>query len=489
MCIRKTWLIAAAMAGAIGIVGCGDDDGDGLITADLGADLGYDLGLSPDLGLEDMGGDVPDMGTPEDMGPVDGGGRDCGALASRPEVHKTGNIGAESWTCDNVYVLDALTFVTSGTLSIEAGTVVKGSADGAALVITRDATIDAQGTAAQPIVFTSSLLGTATAPAAGNWGGVVLLGRATNTITGGEGAIEGISPSDTRGTYGGTDDAHDCGTIRYARIEYAGFRFGMDNELNGLTVGSCGTGTELDFIQVNQGKDDGVEFFGGTASIKHLVVTSVQDDSIDWDRGWRGNVQFFIAQQGGVSGEDRGIEGDNDPMNPDASPRTNPTIYNASFISQGTAAASGTEVATFKNGSAGTLRNVIFTQYIQGITIEGTATAAQVTGGNLKIENSLFFGIGPTGTEYFTAASDAAAVAVFNAAAAMNRFGTDPGLPATALDIAAPSFVPAAGSAAATGGATPPAAGGFFDTTATFVGAVEPGATTLWYAGWTRFGA
>jgi hypothetical protein len=104
--------------------------------------------------------------------------------------------------------------------------------------------------------------------------------------------IEGLPPSDPNSVYGGTDDTHDCGTIRYARIEFAGYELATDKELNGLSVGACGSETTLSHIQVHRGSDDGIEFFGGAVSMDHVVLTGNSDDSLDWDLGWTGKVQF-----------------------------------------------------------------------------------------------------------------------------------------------------------------------------------------------------
>ncbi|MGB8332613.1 MAG: hypothetical protein WCE62_20990, partial [Polyangiales bacterium] len=205
-------------------------------------------------------------------------------------------------TSDCTYRIAQTVFVTGGTLTIEEGTRLIGD-NAAGLIVTRGGMIDAQGSASAPIVFTSSAPVGSRQP--GNWGGVVLLGSAPlswgNAACGGdtgvtcEGSIEGISEQDNRGTYGGTDPASDCGTLRYVRIEFAGYTFGEDNELNALTLGGCGTDTTLEYLQLHQGEDDGVEFFGGTASISNFVVSATGDDGLDWDQGWQGEATNFIV--------------------------------------------------------------------------------------------------------------------------------------------------------------------------------------------------
>ncbi|HEX8704398.1 MAG TPA: hypothetical protein VF815_36540, partial [Myxococcaceae bacterium] len=177
--------------------------------------------------------------------------------------------GDTTWTKNHTYVLKANVFVKNATLKIEPGTVIKGGIN-TSLAITSSARLDAQGTVAEPIVFTSVV--DVGSRQAGNWGGLVLLGKAPLNVQGGVDNIEGYPESaDTQ--YGGTDAAHDCGTLKYVRIEFAGYRLGGNNELNGLTLGGCGTRTVVDYVQVHRGLDDGVEMFGGTASLKHVVVT------------------------------------------------------------------------------------------------------------------------------------------------------------------------------------------------------------------------
>ena len=244
-----------------------------------------------------------DGGTGGTGGTAGTGGTGGGGMVANP-CQDNGGSGIVEITSDEItedtvfeaactFILTTETYVVGAELSIEAGTEIQGD-QGSALIVTNTARIDAQGTSAAPILFTSSALPSEAAP--GDWGGVVLLGLARlswgDTTCDGEagecvGSVEGIAPGNPRGAFGGDDDTHDCGTMQYVRIEYAGFQFGNDNELNGLTVGGCGDQTTLSYIQVHRGLDDGVEFFGGTAPIDHLIVTGPGDDGLDWDQGWR----------------------------------------------------------------------------------------------------------------------------------------------------------------------------------------------------------
>lgn len=472
---RFKWMIVAALAGSL-TVGCGDDDevmpfvdAGSLVDMNVGVDMNapVDLGATADLGGEvDLGGDV-DAGTPAT----------CPDVSARTPVDIGGEITGQTWTCDNLYRLTSTTFVTSGTLTIEAGTIVVGAVGNAALVITKNATIDAQGTATLPIRFSSVKEydgDTATVAAPGDWGGLVLLGSARINVAGGTTTIEGLPPTDTGGSYGGSDDTHNCGTVRYLTIRYAGFVFGAANELNSLSVGACGSATTLDYLETRDGLDDGVEFFGGTANLKHALIVNTGDDSFDYDLGYTGKVQFFLAEQRGAAGEDRGIEGDNNGDAMDATPRSAPEFWNTTFIGVGHAAGTGQNAALLREGTAARIHNSIFMEYpANGLRIQHAPTDAQVVAGALNVQNSILFNLGATAAVTFVC--DATSTACTSLLAETSNRTVDPG-------VAAGNWQPAAGAAAATGGDAPPL-GGFFDASATYVGAVAPTGTP-WYAGW-----
>ncbi len=299
------------------------------------------------------------------------GGVDCGAapveLCTTPDTEVTlpTDINVDTnLDSDCTYRLEDKVFVTACTLSIEAGTTVLGDNE-TALIVTQNGKIDAVGTANDPIVFTSSVAEGDREPA--DWGGVVLLGKASlswgnaecdGTLGACVANIEGLSALEEEGLYGGDDDTHDCGTINYARIEFAGFTIGTDNELNGLTVGGCGSDTELSYIQVHRGEDDGVEFFGGTASIDHFVISGPGDDGLDWDQGWRGNAQFFIVHQfAGKSDDPRGIEADNNGNAPAVEPRSEPSVSCGTIVHDGNGLAD--RGVLLRRGTLGTLDQLI----------------------------------------------------------------------------------------------------------------------------------
>ncbi|MEZ4403578.1 MAG: hypothetical protein R3B06_26375 [Kofleriaceae bacterium] len=412
---------------------------------------------------------------------------DVDAPTGVTRVDVTGEITSNTtWTADHIYVLKTHIFVRSGTLTIEAGTRVEGD-NGSSIVITNGAKIDVQGTAAAPVVMTSSQPVGSRNP--GDWGGLVLLGTAPINVTGGTSQIEGF-PAGTSGTgYGGTNAAYDCGKLNYLRIEFAGFELAPNNELNGLTVGACGTATQIDHVQVHKGSDDGIEVFGGDVNLKHLVITQSLDDGLDWDYGWAGKAQFVVIQKS--LGSNQGIEADNNGNANDALPRSAPTIYNLSIVGSG--AAPGGALQTQKGmhlrrGTAGHIANAIVMMEADfPIDVDGASTVTQANSGALSVKHSIFFSNGGQATWDDATDNDGGFVErMFFVTNEPTNREVDPML-GTATNQTAPVFQPAAGSPALTAAsaATPPS-DGFFDATATFVGAVG---TENWTSGWTAFPA
>jgi hypothetical protein len=448
------------------------------------------LGTAAACGDDDGGGGTPDAATTPDASTTPTpdatpGGQTINVPAGDIAENRT-------WTTGNTYVLEGPVYFTGGTLTIQPGVTVKGRQGDAVLVITKDAKIEAAGTAAAPIVFTSNKTAN---QEAGDWAGLVVLGKAPINVTGGVNKIEGFPDSvGTKVEYGGTDAAHDCGTIKYVRIEYAGFELATDNEINGLTLGACGTATEVDFVQIHRGLDDGIEIFGGTVDVKHLVLTQIDDDALDWDFGWVGKAQFVIIQHGAAQG-DKAIEADNNNNARDATPRSSPGVWNATIIGGGQTAVGSQAGLHLRRGTAGRIRNSIIMNWKSyAINVDSSQSAAQVTAGQLTIADSYL--VPPTGGALWPTNFDVNSMtnlqddcsgevcfdeqAYFSDAARNNRIGQDPMLVAP-TSATAPNFAPAAGSPALTGGATPPAG---FDATATYFGAI--GATD-WTTGWTAF--
>ncbi|MEN9963415.1 MAG: hypothetical protein RL582_510, partial [Bacteroidota bacterium] len=204
-----------------------------------------------------------------------------------------------TWTSGKTYLLKGLIYVKNGaTLTIQPGVVVKGDATvsgGTALIITKGSKINAVGTSTSPVVFTSSK--DAGSRATGDWGGVIILGRASLNRPGGVANIEGIATSADTEYGGGTtpDDNDNSGNLKYARIEYGGYIFATDQEINGLTMGSLGRNTIIDFVQCSFINDDSFEWFGGTVNCSHLVSFRGIDDDFDTDFGYSGSVQFALG--------------------------------------------------------------------------------------------------------------------------------------------------------------------------------------------------
>ncbi len=396
----------------------------------------------------------------------------------------------DHWTADHTYTLKGYVFVTGGTLTIDPGTKILGD-NGSALTITRNAKIDAVGTADKPIVFTSS----SPNPQSGDWGGVVLLGKGPINVTGGTNKVEGFADSfGDRIVYGDTtpDATHDCGKLEFARIEYAGFALSVDNELNGLTIGACGSATEIDSVQIHLGLDDGIELFGGTTNLTHIVISQPDDDGLDWDFGWQGKVQFLIVQQK-VGRGDKGIEADNNKNDGDLTPRSAPEIWNATFIGSDGAASDPQGGMHLRRGTAGKINNAIvafFPSFAVDVDDAVPGSVAQFNAGNLAIKNTYFMkgtnatAAWPTGFDLVgnpPAENDGG----FDEATqiggdATNHVDVDAML-TDPKNLTSPNFKPAAGSPVLTGCGTPPAG---MDTSATFCGAIG---TEDWTAGWTSF--
>ncbi|NSL89009.1 hypothetical protein ECE50_019360 [Chitinophaga sp. Mgbs1] len=313
----------------------------------------------------------------------------------------SGVLGTGHFTKDTILLtsgitwhLDGLVYVdSSDVLIIQPGTKILGDTSsvsgvaGGGLIITKSAKILADGTAANPIIFTSEK---ATNPQPGDWAGVVLLGKAkTNvpTTTRVEGVTD-LAPADA--TYGGTDDADNSGILRYVRIEYAGFALSLNNELNGLTLAGVGSGTIIDFVEVFKANDDAFEFFGGTVNASHLLAIDAYDDLFDTDNGYKGTISYALGLTDTTradQSQSNGFESDNNAGGTTATPNTHAKynyvtivgLPNAARASQSyTVSLPGGGTATGKYGRAAHLRrntefeitNSIFLGYNNGIVFD-----------------------------------------------------------------------------------------------------------------------
>ena len=417
--------------------------------------------------------------------------------------------GNTTWSADKIYLLKGIVNVTSGaTLTIQAGTLIKGDkALKGTLVINRGGKIEAVGTVEKPIVFTSNQ-----APGtrdAGDWGGIVLLGKAPNNQGSNQG-IEGI-PTDASGkaSYGGTDAADNSGTLKYVRIEYAGVPLSPDNELNGLTLGSVGSGTTLDYIQVTRSGDDSFEWFGGTVNAKHILAIGGLDDDFDSDFGYSGKVQFALSQRyatlADVSGSN-GIETDNDGSGSIKTPQTSAVFSNVTVLGPLSAASTSgvnanyQHAAQIRRNSSLSLLNSILVGYTEGINIDDSkvevakATSANYLAGRLVFQNNIIYGSNVKSNEIKGAnkadfEATLRATNTFDADKFADALMNDPYKYSSDLVIAAkagrPNFTVKAGSAAVSGALFTHAKvdNSFFEKVA-YRGAFG---TTDWTATWTNF--
>lgn len=227
------------------------------------------------------------------------------------------------------YTLKGWVYIADGSeLTIEPGTIIKGDKQTkAAIIVERGGKIFAKGTASAPIVFTSAQEAGSRFP--GDWGGVIICGKAKNNQA--EMQIEG----GPRTKHGGDNDNDNSGVLSYVRIEFAGYPFATDQEINGLTLGSVGSGTKIDHIQVSYCNDDSFEWFGGTVNCDHLIAYHGWDDEFDTDNGFRGNVQFCLGVRDpkiADQSQSNGFESDNCADGSKISPYTTAVFSNVTFI-------------------------------------------------------------------------------------------------------------------------------------------------------------
>jgi len=302
-------------------------------------------------------------------------------------------------TNDALYIINGGVFIgdkaeqgdpvpTDGpTLTIEAGTRIIGSGgSNNALYIQRGSKIIAEGLPHAPIVMTGANYASEGATS-GQWGGLVLNGAAPlNTCTPTpEAPCEAVGEGDS-GAYGGSDPLDSSGSLRYLRVQFAGERINDEDELNGIAFQGVGSGTTVEYIQVHRNADDGVEFYGGTVNAKYLVLTDIEDDSVDWTQGWQGNLQYVLVNQIGdlTVGADRGMELDNLEQDNNALPRSGGTMMNFTLLGR-----SDTLGINPRRGTQGHFCNFLVVNFDKCLDIDSTATFDQMTAGNLTMSNTL----------------------------------------------------------------------------------------------------
>lgn len=279
-------------------------------------------------------------------------------------------------TAGTKYLLSGGVFVKDGvTLTIPAGMTVYADSRGTSfLSIERGGKIMAEGEANSPIVFTS--LNTVTGQAKrGDWGGIVINGKAVNN------AGTDVQGEGGSGAYGGTEDGDNSGVIKYLRVEYAGSILGTDNEMNTFSFNSVGSATQISYIQAWMGQDDGIEFFGGTVDLTYAVSSGSRDDSFDWTQGWRGNGTNWIVEQASDEG-DRGIEADNNGDDNNATPFANPTIDKLTIYSRGE-----NDGVILREGTKATISNALIDGAKDGIEIDGDVSVQHFIDGDIVLTN------------------------------------------------------------------------------------------------------
>lgn len=421
--------------------------------------------------------ETDDTSAGDDSGADDSGAADCveenGACVLEGAILEDMTL-----TADKAWLLRSAVTVGDDsadvTLTIEPGTTVYGeSASNGFLVITRGAKIVAEGTSDAPIRFTSDQ-----APgsrARGDWGGVVLNGRAPiNACTDGTTPCEAEGEGGT-GVYGGDDPSDNSGVLKYVVIEFGGTEISPDNEINGLGLQGVGSGTEIDYVQIHRNLDDGIEFFGGTVGVKHLLVTAPGDDGIDWDLGFQGKIQFAAVVQASDAGN-HGMETDNNEEDNTASPVSSPTISNLTLVGQSGIAEDNFGLV-LRRGSQPEIYSLAAADFSLGcLAIRDQATYDAFDAGDLTITHSALACAAPyeedaeeseTGTEEGVFESDAS-----------NLLLGSLGL-SSATDLR-----PGSGSELLGAGATP--SDGWFDSV-DYIGAFD--AQTDWTAGWTSTAA
>ncbi len=342
---------------------------------------------------------------------------DYASQCSKPVQTVSGDIGSTNnhWTAEKVWEINGVVNVPNNvTLTIDAGTYIKGAipngtAANGVLVVQKGGKLNANGTATAPVVFTSYKLldcSAATTAAPGDFGGVILLGKAqVNTGTDAN-VIEGLTDQSnpSRYYYGSsndTDNADSSGSLTYVRIEFAGRVLPTDpngngNEINGLTMGGVGSLTVLDHIQVSYGKDDSFEWFGGTVNATNLVSFAPDDDNFDFDNGYVGTITCALALadfnsthslSGGLP-DSNGIELDNNAIGSTATPFTHPVINNLTIVGAKNSAQGAlyeNAIHVRRNGKL-TLNDAAANGYAVGILME-TPSGAAVNPADLSFTN------------------------------------------------------------------------------------------------------
>jgi hypothetical protein len=386
--MNRTISLLSLIAATTCVVACGDDENGG----DGGNTGGASSGGASSGG---SAGDDGSGGSGNDSGSGSGGrmnSGECDLSRGDKEEAVIPQNPDMTLTSDKVWLLDGLTYVEEGsTLTIEPCTRIEGQPEGAngnsVLVVSRGAKIIAAGEPDAPILFTSWAEEGERRP--GDWGGIVILGRAPNNQ--GSVNIEGLDP-DPKYQHGGDDPDDDSGVIKYVRIEFPGVEIAPDNEINGITFGSVGRGTEVHHVMVSNALDDAFEWFGGTVNAHHLIAHNADDDMFDADQGYNGEIHTLFGRLTRTDVDSRdpnGWECDNNSSNPDLEPVTNVTSSKVTLCGPGEGLATTSNGAVFRRGVTGTFTDQVFLGWHNGVSLRDPAGTAEEP--RVLLTDSTFF--------------------------------------------------------------------------------------------------
>ena len=263
------------------------------------------------------------------------------------------------------YIITGPVLMASGTtLNIPAGMTIKAEPVGvnAYIAIQQGAQINAVGTASDPIILTSN----ADSPSSGDWGGLVMCGRAPINSTP-DGSEDTATSEIGNLSYGGNTPSDNSGNLQYLRIEYAGGAIDGNAELNGLSLYAVGSGTSIDFVQVYEGSDDGIEFFGGTVNVSHIVIVNAEDDSMDWTEGYTGTITDVYIQHGVAHDKAFECDGYNTDFSNEGGYFSAPNVTNLTVVSANDAS----EAIRLRAGTQGIFTNVVLNDFDEGFDLDG----------------------------------------------------------------------------------------------------------------------
>ena len=501
---KRTIVVSAfSLLTVMSMISCGDDNSEfPTPTPDPDEPTGYVKGTDTDGKTTYNKLLFDESGNPDERGTVIGDGEKEMVFKGKQTLKK------------GTYLLKGWIYVANGSeLTIEPGTIIKGDKETqASLIVEPGGKLIAQGTKEAPIVFTSEQPQGQRKP--GDWGGLIVCGNAKNNQ--GVQQIEG----GPRTKHGGDNDADNSGVLSYVRVEFAGYPFQKDKEINGITFGSVGSGTQVDHLQVSYSNDDSYEWFGGSVNAKYLVAYSGWDDDFDTDNGYSGNVQYGLVVRNprlADTSQSNGFESDNCADGAEVSPFTTATFSNITFI--GPKAYEGFQnTSDYINGgdffpnngsSLGKFQaamqirrsshlacfNSVAVGYPIGLIIDGEKgnTVQFAKEGNLKLQQIIFAGMDAVGTDKNKQYNDLPYEEGKPYSFSHEYFLNQPGnlvleqcgdlLLTDARNVGAP-YLPQAGSSVLNAAAWTDAALSSFDKV-DYVGAF--GTDDQWLEGWTNF--